>query len=134
MGACSGISNFAGFGVINKGLKCVGDSTDCISRREAALAAMMADGAHGWVYDVPDGRAYLTGVRAMAYQKLLPSLTCKEIQHGIIEMESAPAVLMRDYPSGGDPALISRAKILSSSVNGDLAKRYRKNCKRKSKS
>ena len=128
--SCTG---FGGSGVVDAGLNCIGDSSACISKREAALSALMSDGARTWVYDVPDGSAYLTGVRAMAYQKLIPSLTCKEIQHGMIEMEAAPAVLAGDDPSGGDPAQLSRAKILSASVNRDLTKRYRRNCKRKSK-
>jgi len=45
-----------------------------------------------------------------------------------MEMAAAPGVLGNDDPSGGDPAQLSRAKILSSSVQRDLSKRYRSNC------
>jgi len=131
--ALSGCSVFGGSGVIDAGTSCIGDSSGCISKREAALNAIMADSSKAWVYDVPDGAAYLTGVRAFAYRKLLPSLTCKELQHGMMEMAAAPSVLGNDDPSGGDPAQLSRAKILSSSVQRDLSKRYLGNCKRKRK-
>jgi len=129
----SGCSMIGSSGVINAGTNCIGDSGDCISKREAALNTMMADGSKAWVYDVPNGSAYLSGVRAFAYQKRVASLTCHELQHGMIEMAAAPSVLARDDPSGGDPAQLSRAKILSSTVHSDLSKRYRIHCKKKSK-
>jgi len=125
----SGCSYFGDAGLINAGTNCIGDSSECISRRQSALNTMLKDGRRAWIFDLPSGSAYLTGVRAFAYQKVQASLTCRELQHGMMEMAAAPSVLARDDPSGGDPAQLSRAKILSDSVHRDLAKRYRQNCK-----
>ena len=127
LAACSG---FGDAGLINAGTKCIGDSSKCISRRQTALNVMLVDGSRAWVYEVPSGSAYLSGVRAFAFQKTKDALSCQELQHGMMEMAAAPSVLARDDPSGGDRAQLSRAKILSASVHRDLAKRYRKNCSR----
>ena len=130
-GLLQGCSGLGGGDVINAGTSCIGDSGKCISRREAALNAMLGDQTRAWVYDVPRGSAYLTGVRAFAYQKTMNKLSCKELRHGMKEMAAAPSVLARDDPSNDDPAQLSRAKILSASVHRSLKKRFRRKCQRK---
>lgn len=125
LAACSG---FGGGALIDAGNKCIGDSSECISRRQAALHEMTSDPSHGWVFEKATGSSYLTGVRAFAYQSAKTRLNCAQLHHGMEEMAAAPKVLARDDPSGGDPAQLSRAKILSKNVNRLLSKEYSRVC------
>ena len=125
LAACSGLGSAAR---IDAGNRCIGDSSTCISRRQAALNEMTNDPSHAWVYQKAPGSAYLSGVRAFAYRAAKNRLNCAQLHHGMEEMAAAPNVLALDDPSGGDPAQLSRAKILSKNVNRELSREYSKAC------
>ncbi len=125
LAACSGMGSSA---LIDAGTGCIGDSSECVSRRQAALNEMTGDASHAWVYRQARGSAYLSGVRAFAYRSAKNRLSCAQLHHGMEEMAAAPRVLARDDPSGGDPAQLSRAKMLSATVNRELSKEYSNAC------
>lgn len=124
-GACS--SSSAEFNDVSGSLKCVDDSPQCVSHRQAALRTLVADKNRAWVKQPADASAHASGVRLFALRQKRRELTCDELAHGKREADTAPAVL-RANAGRLTHAQISRSVILANEVSRDLAREQAKRC------
>lgn len=112
------------------GLRCVDDSSHCISQREKVFDSYMADKSRAWVKQPAAPEAHASGVRLFALSKRRRDLSCDELQHGKREADSAPSALRGPGGKGLTPAQISRGVMLAGDVGRELAKEISKRCSR----
>lgn len=109
------------------GLRCVDDSSHCISQREKVFDSYMADKSRAWVKQPSSPQAHASGVRLFALSKRRKELSCDELAHGKREADSAPAAL-RAAGSGLTPAQVSRGVMLAGDVSRELQREISRRC------
>lgn len=112
------------------GLRCVDDSSHCISQREKVFDAYMADKSRGWVKQPADTHAYASGVRLFAFSQQRKSLSCEELAHGKREADAAPAALRGPGGSGLTPAQVARGVMLAGDVSKELNREMARRCRK----
>ncbi len=127
--AVAGCGGLGGEGDARSGLSCIDDSPECIGRRQAALAELVADKQRKWVHEPATAEAYASGVRLFAWRGKKNELSCEELVRGRREADSAPAVL-RAAGSRLTPAQVSRGTMLAAEVSRELATEYARRCRR----
>lgn len=110
------------------GLHCVDDSLVCRERRQAALAALLADRERSWINRPPDAAAYASGVRLFAYKKRKGELTCRELAIGVSEARGARSTL-RAASDQLTPGQIARGAMLGDEIEKELKRERRRRCK-----
>lgn len=112
------------------GLSCVDDSSHCISQREKAFDALMADKSRSWVKQGATAEAYASGVRLFALNKKRKDLTCDELAFGKREADAGPGVLRSQGGGRLTAAQVSRGVMLAGEVSRDLGSEFAKRCRK----
>ncbi len=112
------------------GLRCVDDSSHCISQREKVFDSYMADKSRSWVKQPAGPHAYASGVRLFALNKRRKELSCDELAHAKREADAAPIALRGSGGSELTPAQVSRGVMLASEVSRDLGREMARRCKK----
>ncbi|MEZ5853241.1 MAG: hypothetical protein R3D67_00295 [Hyphomicrobiaceae bacterium] len=110
-------------------VRCVDDSPGCVSQRQAALKAMLADPKHRWVHDHADADAYATGVRLFAFKTRKRELSCTDLKKGRHEAEAGAGTLRGPGGRHLTPAQVSRGVMFAGEVSRELAKELRRRCR-----
>lgn len=115
---------------LQTGLSCVDDSAHCVSQRQSALGALVADKDRAWVKDNPTPAAYASGVRLFAFKAKKGELSCAELAVGRREAEGATYALRAGQGSGLSPAQVSRGRMFAAEVGRELAREQARRCKK----
>ena len=110
---------------VRAGLGCVDDSLECRNRRQAALAALLADRSRSWVRQPADAAAYASGVRLFAFKQRKRELDCAELGIGKREANAARPTL-RAAANQLTPAQIARGAMLGDEVGQELTREHRR--------
>lgn len=111
------------------GLGCIDDSSQCISFRQNALSAMLADPKRAWVHERPTPGTYATGVRLFAFKKKKRDLSCEELKRGKLEADNARPSLTTVRQHLTD-AQMARATMLAAEVGGELKRELKRRCRK----
>jgi hypothetical protein len=95
---------------------------------KTALKKMVDDRKRGWVGDHQPAAAYSDGTRLFAYRALRKKLTCRELTLALTEVHAAAKSLAGEVP-GVSPEQISRTRLLSTQVEGELSKEHGARCR-----
>lgn len=110
---------------VRSGLACVDDSTECRSRRQIALNALLADKSNSWIQAPADASAYASGVRLFAYMKKKRELNCSELTAGLKEAKSARPTL-KAATARLTTAQVARGALLGDEVSRVLKREHRR--------
>jgi hypothetical protein len=111
------------------GLRCVDDSAECISRRQATLRHLESDQGRSWVKEPATPEAYASGVRLFAFKRKKAELSCDELAHGRREAEAARTTL-KGAGSTLTPAQVARGTLLAGEVAKELQAEMSRRCKK----
>jgi hypothetical protein len=106
------------------------DKSGCGSAAECKLVlkTMIESADRSWIGERPPPDVYANGTRLFAYRALRKQLTCAELGHAVDELSEVAKTLGATVP-GMSPDQASRTRVLSSQVQGVLAKERRGRCK-----
>lgn len=111
------------------GYSCIDDSVECISRRQALLRQLTADGSRSWMKEQPTPEAYASGVRLFAMKTKKREMNCDELDRGRREADGAQASL-RSASAKITPAQISRGAMFATEVSRELTNEMGRRCKK----
>lgn len=111
------------------GLRCVDDSPECISRRQATLRHLENDPGRAWVKEPATAEAYASGVRLFAFKRKKAELSCDELAHGRREAEAARATL-KNAGSTLTQAQVARGTLFAGEVAKELQAEMGRRCKK----
>ena len=112
------------------GLKCVDDSSQCISQRQQVLSTYMADRSHAWIAESAEPRAYASGVRLMAFSKKRQELSCDELARAKNEADRAPQALSGAGYSGITTTQAARGLMLARDVSREMGREMARRCRK----
>lgn len=108
--------------------RCVDDSPQCVSRRQAELKSILADRERKWTREPATADHYAGGVRLFAYKTRKREMSCPELAHARREAEAGPGALRGPGGRHLTPAQISRGVMLAGEVSRELSIEMRRRC------
>ena len=96
---------------------------DCL----AQLKALVGNEKRDWIGQSVPAAEYATGVRLFAYRALRSTLTCKQLQLALNEIDVARRTIYNPIP-GITPAQVDRVRVLNAQVEDELRTERAQRC------